>query len=80
MSDVQAETSDVLDGWVFDVDFFQDVPHVDRQLDEGRMVAFRLVNSAGDEKFLHIFNAHNGYYSHGFTIEVGGEVLRSESL
>lgn len=37
-------------------------------LDEGGMVIFRLVDSVGNELFLHLYNAHNGYYSHGFTV------------
>jgi hypothetical protein len=41
------------------------------EFDAGGMEIFRIVN--GDkEKFIHIFNAHNGYYSHGFTFAIPG--------
>lgn len=67
-----------VDGYVFDPDFFKDIS--DRvvsegggynPLDSGGMVVFKLdsVIDKGKVKYLHIFNAHNGYYSHGL---VGG--------
>ena len=39
------------------------------EFDSGGMIIFRIVNS-DKEKFIHIFNAHNGYYGHGFTFTV----------
>ena len=56
------ETPD-MEGWVFDPSYFREVESAD-EFDDGGMVIFRLVN--GDqEKFLHLFNSHNGYYGHG---------------
>lgn len=57
-----------LEGFVFDADYFQEVSCEDlSDLRDGGMVIFRLVN--GDrEQFLHLFNCHNGYYSHGFEL------------
>ncbi len=47
--------------------------------DEGGTIAFRLTK--GDEEmFLHLFNSHNGYYSHGFTFKDGDKVLKEGSL
>jgi len=42
-------------------------------------VAFKLI-SADKVLYLHLSNSHNGYYSHGFTVEVGGEVIRGGSI
>ncbi len=38
------------------------------------------VNNEAAEVYLELFNHHNGYYSHGFTVEVGGEVIRESRL
>lgn len=35
--------------------------------DCGGMVVFRMVNDAGDFLYLHLYNDHNGYYSHGWS-------------
>lgn len=36
-------------------------------------VAFKLVNSSGEILYLHLFNEHNGYYSHGWETSFGCE-------
>lgn len=46
-------------------------PEEDTALDDGGMVIFTLCNAEGKELFLHIFNAHNGYYGHGVETNVG---------
>ncbi len=48
-------------------------------MDGGGMIIFRLVNGC-EEKFLHLYNVHNGYYSHGFEVKVGGKTTRDGSL
>jgi hypothetical protein len=74
-----------LDGYQFDKKFFKEISDIKSEgsdwnaLDEGGMVVFRLVN--GDkEKFLHLYNCHNGYYGHGFEMKIGNSVLREGSL
>lgn len=57
-----------LDGWVFDKHFqFIDVSSDSSYppLDAGSCVVFRIVKGE-DEKFIHLYNCHNGYYYHGF--------------
>ena len=44
-------------------------------LDEGDVEVFRLVADGKPDLFLHIFNAHNGYYSHGFAMKRGEEMI-----
>lgn len=46
-------------------------PEEDTALDGGGMVIFTLRNAEGKELFLHIFNAHNGYYGHGVETNIG---------
>lgn len=68
-----------LKGWVFDTSFYRHIETTDgdwNELDAGGMAVFRIVNG-DDEKFIHIYNAHNGYYSHGFDFEANGETIES---
>ncbi len=66
-----------LDEWYFDTTYFQELNS--NPNDEGGTVVFRITNGF-DERFLHLYNHHNGYYSHGFQLEVGGEVIRTDYL
>lgn len=63
----------------FDREFFQESGVTVSYLDNGGAVAFRIV-SPEREAFLVLSNCHNGYYSHGFSMEVGGQTIRSGSL
>lgn len=47
--------------------------------DEGGVAVFRLVRGE-DQRFLTLWNMHNGYYSHGFEMETNGETVRSGCL
>jgi len=49
-------------GWLFDPDFFKEVEDEDC---DNYVVAFR-ISKDGEEKFIHLYNVHNGYYSHNF--------------
>jgi len=40
---------------------------------------FQLVNAKGDKIYLHLYNHHNGLYSHGFEFRVDGE-LKDEGI
>ena len=74
----RVEELDELPDYIFDVDYFEEVTGTS-ELDMGGMVRFRLVN--GDsEKFLHLFNCHNGYYGHGFSFGVNETLLREGCL
>jgi len=66
--------------YTFDPTFFREWNEGDGEYsDEDNHVAFRLVN--GDkEMFLHLYNNHNGYYSHGFDFAKDGEIIHSGCL
>lgn len=74
-----------LPGWNFDTAFFQEVKEIKdspedwNKLDSGGMVIFRIVKG-DEEKFIHLFNCHNGYYSHGFDFKAGEAAIREGSL
>jgi hypothetical protein len=56
-------------------------PEVDSvPVSEGGSVCFRLVADGLPDLYLNLFNVHNGYYGHGFTVEVGGIQIRSDVL
>lgn len=63
--------------WEFDPGFFKALDATDGY-DEGGVAVFRLRRRDGSDgvKYLHLFNSHNGYYSHGFEMEHSGVKLR----
>lgn len=73
---------EVLDGWRFDSEFFEEGSHKrDDFYDEcDEWVLFRAVHSDGSEMFLRLSNTHNGYYSHGFDMLVDGNVVKEGSI
>ncbi len=79
--DDKCPTPDVSE-YSFDPDFFREVPSGD--LDDGGMVAFKLVAKDKPDLYLHLFNCRNDYcidqYGHGFKVEHGGEAVREGCL
>ena len=67
-----------LSGWVFDKEFFEEIGNSEKY-DEGGMVVFKITKGK-EEKFIHIFNSHNGYYSHGFEFKSGDDVIKASYL
>lgn len=65
------------EGWSFDPTYFQQVNG--DEFDAGGMAIFRIVKE-NREKFIHIFNCQNGYYSHGFDFKVGEKEIQTGSL
>jgi hypothetical protein len=66
------------DGWLFDTEFRQEVSNI-KDMDEGSMVIFKITKD-GREKFIHIFNCHNGYYGHGFDFKIEDTIIESGTL
>jgi hypothetical protein len=58
-----------VDNYIFDTNFFEIEEKDD--YDVLRFVRFRLI-AEDTELFLHLYNHHNGYYSHGFEAKIGG--------
>ena len=72
--------ADLMEGYVFDVHFKDSIDITGTIAGEPVGTAvFRLVK--GDEEaFLTLYNAHNGYYSHGFEFRDGLKRLDAGSL
>jgi hypothetical protein len=66
-----------LEGFVFDTAFFDRILGGD--FDGGGIAVFRIINGQ-TEKFIHIFNVQNGYYSHGFNFTSNTETIRNGRL
>ena len=72
------QTPDV-SGYRFDTSFFSEVADA-KTLDQGGMAIFRIVNSSGDRLYIHLYNAHNGYYCHGFTFEGPDGMIKDDDV
>jgi len=35
---------------------------------------------SGETRYIHLYNFHNGYYSHGFELNVGGQIVQDGIL
>tara|TARA_R110000803_G_scaffold51154_2_gene105877 strand:+ start:144 stop:518 length:375 start_codon:yes stop_codon:yes gene_type:complete len=68
------------EGYLFDVLFYEEVHPQDKYFDCGGMVVFKLTKKGEDNLYLSLYNSHNGYYSHGFFMEVGGKRIHNNSL
>tara|TARA_R110000764_G_scaffold57488_2_gene125125 strand:+ start:1033 stop:1419 length:387 start_codon:yes stop_codon:yes gene_type:complete len=64
--------------YIFNKTFFQEVESSD--LDDGCMVAFKLQAKNKPDLYLHLFNCHNGYYSHGFIVKHNGAIVKDDRL
>lgn len=62
----------------FDPDFFEVTE--DKGGDVDAHAKFKLVGPDGDIIYLTLTNSHNGYYAHGFTMEINGKTTREGSL
>lgn len=68
-----------LEGWVFDKEFFEQISNGKDSYDESNTAVFRMTK--GDqERYLHLYNDHNGYYSHGFEFVVDGAHIKNGHL
>ncbi|WNL63367.1 hypothetical protein [Citrobacter phage Tr1] len=68
VDDIQSEdemTEEQLKGYFFDTTF------VDTS--DSDCVVFKIINEHGSVAFLHLFNDHNGYYSHGWESSFNGK-------
>ena len=77
LQDSFKEESMDLPGFVFDKNYVE--RKIEGKYDEGAAIQFRLING-DNEKFITLYNFHNGYYSRGFDIFVGGQLETDGSI
>ena len=65
---IKEGTNDIdVEDYQFDTTFYQSATLTENHMDDGGTAVFRLTK--GDsEIFLMLFNCHNGYYGHGFSM------------
>jgi hypothetical protein len=67
-----------LEGWVFDPKFYLELMQDDKYKERNYAV-FRMFNK-NQSRYLHLYNIHNGYYSHGFEFTSENEVIQKGYL
>ena len=74
------DINQLLEGWTFDITFFVTLDNsIDHYYDDSKRAVFRMIK--GDqEQFLHLYNVHNGYYSHGFEFSQDGTAIKTGCL
>lgn len=78
IKDGNTYTEDFLADFSFDTEYFEETSSDD--LKDGGMVIFKLDNEDGESIYLHLFNAHNGYYGHGFKAKIKGVQWQDDVL
>jgi hypothetical protein len=61
----------------FDPNYFEEVETSSNCLG---IVRFKLIDANKNEIFLHLFNDHNGYYSHGFSMLCSDKIINEGSI
>ena len=74
-----SDLSDDLEDYVFDSNYIDYVisPHLD---EGGAQVAFKIIADSKPDLYIHLYNSHNGYYSHGFEFGDGDKIIKEGSL
>jgi hypothetical protein len=67
-----------LEGWVFDPKFYLELSE-DKKYEQEHYAVFRMFNK-NQSRYLHLYNKHNGYYSHGFEFMNGDKTIESGAL
>ena len=67
-----------LNDWYFDTEYFT---HFEEhpKLEDGKMAVFRITNGT-EEKYIHLYNCQNGFYSHGFELSINKVIKRDGAL
>lgn len=68
-----------LEDFCFDPSFIKHCKNPQKSGDPDNSVVFKLLNGSRSI-YLTLFNSHNGYYGHGFEMEIGGETLHEGCL
>lgn len=66
-----------LANYVFDKEYFE---YGDGYFDSGAIVVFKLTANNKPDLYLHLYNVHNGYYSHGFELKHGENLIKEGYL
>lgn len=77
--EINEDISQDLSDFVFDTQVFEH--HSAKECCDFSMIVLRIVNSdASQEKFIHIYNCHNGYYAHGFEMKKDDKIIQEGQI
>ena len=74
---IQEKSIESVSDYVFDKTYFELVQLKDY---ESKIARFKLVAKGKKSLFLHLYNCHNGYYSHGFEFMNGKKIMKEGLL
>jgi len=77
-SEIEKDVNKDVSGYVFDVS--EIIEYTDPRYGGNSIVVFKMICDNKDPLYLHLFNCHNGYYSHGFECTVRGETFKEGRL
>lgn len=71
-----------LESYSFDVNYFEEIKDENCESNDIFAVCFKLThkNINFGSIFLILYNLQNGYYSHGFSMDVGGKTIKSGKI
>jgi len=61
----------ILNDYIFDTNYYEDT---------GEVAIFKLTSNNKQDLYLHLYNYHNGYYSHGFKFKDNCTTIQSGYL
>jgi len=76
--ETEAAMLEGLEPYSFDKEFFEE--YTPSSLEAGGMAIFKLVADGQPDRYLHLYNNHNGYYSHGFEMKQNDDTLQEGYL
>lgn len=68
-----------LSSYSFDTKFFEEFKD-EYCLDNVNFARFKLISENKPDLYLHLYNCHNGYYSHGFEFKIGEDTITRGDL
>ena len=79
LKDKDFYSDDILKGYVFDKSYHKTLSIKDDNYSEdpswSDCVQFKLIKNFSPNLFLYLYNFHNGYYSHGFTMKDVNQII-----
>ena len=63
-------------GYYFDTEYNENIT-INDDFKDINIVIFKITNDEGDLKYIHLYNHHNGYYTHGFSLTKNSELCHN---
>ena len=60
----------------FDTNYFKEVRS---KYDDENLIIFKITNN-NEDRYIHIYNSHNGWYSHGFVFQQDNKIIKEGQI